>query len=241
MQAHPEQGGMACSRSVAWRRGDSRKAPERSAAVLRRHCRLERVSAGAMALFLLVSIALAQETGDPGKDAIRVGGEWINISDALPLSSPEISARGWQGGAVDNGVTPTVGGTLLEGLSNIWGSLRRGLWGSTDSTAQWYIAVTDDAHIGRLESSSDVAIGMNANVGVHVMTGTASAARRLAADAQVPGHPRTRAAHTTHTTVPYPIPYPLPPAPYPLPPTPCPLPPTPYPPNPDPPPARAPA
>ena len=62
---------------------------------------------------------------------------------------------------------------------------RRSFSGPEETPAQWYLALTPDARIDRLEASASIAIGLPANVGVHVMTGTLTSARSIAADAQV--------------------------------------------------------
>eukprot|EP00802_Teleaulax_amphioxeia_P001324 Tamp_01326.p1 GENE.Tamp_01326~~Tamp_01326.p1 ORF type:complete len:1819 (-),score=331.43 Tamp_01326:83-5314(-) len=72
-------------------------------------------------------------------------------------------------------------------LRALWAAARRRLGGSEDAEepGQWYLGLTPDASIDRLEAASDVAIGLPANVGVHVVTGTASSVRRLAANSLV--------------------------------------------------------
>jgi hypothetical protein len=155
----------------------------------------------ALLVLALLTSALAQAPHIPQTSdlflsddrVIRVGGERIDISNALPLSKPETTTHGWRGGALDGVRDEARMGMLQQAgamLSEMMGSVRRMMGAAysedaTEETVQWYIAVTDGAGLGRLEESSDVAIGLTANVGVHVMTGTAAAARRIAADAQV--------------------------------------------------------
>ena len=149
--------------------------------------------AGAVAVALLAccqTLVLAQRDYLPDPDVIRLGGEWVDISKASPLSSHETTLHGWRGGARDSRLgrdESSVLGSAGLMLHQLWAAARRRLGGSEDEEepAQWYLGLTSDASIDRLEAASDVAIGLPANVGVHVMTGTASAARRLAADSQV--------------------------------------------------------
>jgi len=140
-----------------------------------------------MALLAWLAIALAQDSSDVRADVLRLGGEWVDISSSLPLSATETTSRGWRGGALDKH-RGSAGGFMQQAsgiVDELWGAMRRGLGSAEEEPAQWYLALTDNARIDRLEASASVAIGLPANVGVHVMTATPTAARRLAADSQV--------------------------------------------------------
>ena len=60
-----------------------------------------------------------------------------------------------------------------------------GVGDGRQAVAQWYVALVEGAEIGRLEAVSQVAIGLAANVGVHIMTGSPDSARRLALNEHV--------------------------------------------------------
>ena len=170
----------------------AKRSQELSVTPIRRRAR-GAAHAGAVAVALLAccqALVLAQRDYLPNRDVIRLGGEWVNISKALPLSSHETTMHGWRGGAADSGLgqdESSVLGSAGLMLRQLWAAARRRLGGSEDEEepAQWYLGLTSEASIDRLEAASDVSIGLPANVGVHVMTGTASAVRRLAADSQV--------------------------------------------------------
>jgi len=124
----------------------------------------------------------ASET-DGGTHASETDG-CVPAPDAGAKHSQELSVTADSGLGQDESSVLGSAGLMLRQL---WAAARRRLGGSEDEEepAQWYLGLTSEASIDRLEAASDVSIGLPANVGVHVMTGTASAVRRLAADSQV--------------------------------------------------------
>ena len=143
-----------------------------------------------LACFTIGSVLAQRGYEPPDGDVVRLGGEWVDVAQAMPLSSHETMLHGWWGGAADGRRGEAESGVLESAVSMLrepWAAARRRLGGSEDAEepGQWYLGLTPDASIDRLEAASDVAIGLPANVGVHVVTGTASSVRRLAANSLV--------------------------------------------------------